>query len=59
MMGRHYWSSVLALYIICALHCIHATQYTIYNAPTISNSHSVQFFYLEAPFPFNAPSDIV
>lgn len=36
-----------------------ATQYDIYNAPTISNTHSVQFFYLEAPFPYNTPENII
>lgn len=36
-----------------------ATQYDIYNAPTISNTHSVQFFYLEAPFPYNTPEQII
>lgn len=34
---------------------VQATQYTVDNAPTIPNSHSVQFFYLEAPFPYNTP----
>jgi hypothetical protein len=38
---------------------LQATQYTINNAPTIPDSHSVQFFYLESPFPFNTPQSIV
>lgn len=35
-----------------------AVQYTINDAPTIPNAHTVQFFYLEAPFPYNAPEYI-
>lgn len=37
---------------------IHAERYTIDNAPELSRSDNIQFFYLEAPFPYNAPSNI-
>lgn len=45
----------IVLLLIALVVFVQATQYTVDNAPTIPNSHSVQFFYLEAPFPYNTP----
>lgn len=46
------------LQILLILPFIFSTQYDIYSGPSLSNSDSVQFFYLEAPFPYNAPQSI-
>eukprot|EP01040_Poterioochromonas_malhamensis_P005401 gene5402-5795_t len=46
------------LQILLILPLIFSTQYDIYSGPSLSNSDSVQFFYLEAPFPYNAPQSI-
>jgi len=34
-------------------------RYTIDNCPTIKDSDNVQFFFLQAPFPYNTPSSIM
>lgn len=47
--------SGVVVFLAVLLGFAQATQYTVDNAPTIPNSHSVQFFYLEAPFPYNTP----
>lgn len=33
--------------------------YTIDNAPVLEFSDSIQIYYLEAPFPYNTPENIV
>eukprot|EP01031_Cornospumella_fuschlensis_P032974 gene32974-39879_t len=35
-----------------------ATQYDIWNAPSLTSSDDIQLFFLEAPFPYNVPDDI-
>lgn len=38
---------------------VSAAIYTVDNAPSLDTADTVQFYYLSAPFPYNAPSDIV
>lgn len=48
---------VLSIFCLLLSECL-ATQYDIYNAPSVTSSDDIQIFYLEAPFPYNVPADI-
>lgn len=51
--------TMLAIFLILvSFICIESERLTIDEAPSIVLSHNVQFFYLSAPFPYNAPANI-
>lgn len=53
-------SRLRILVIVAVFVAVNANIITdLYQAPSIATADSVQFFYLEAPFPYNCPKYIV
>ena len=54
--------SVLKIYLLLLLYCMQrviATIGTVFDLPTFAESDDIDFYYLEAPFPYNVPSSIL